>query len=115
MARYDDLNTNFIAFFAVISCGFLLAVILAFQAFAFQMEYGAEDEKLAQSEYTRANETLSEQRKSLSGYKWVTEQLPVTDPKQKPEEVKRLEIPIQQAMELILRESAQPKAEPAQT
>lgn len=115
MARYDDLNTNFIAFFSVISCGLLLAVILAFQAFAFQMEYGEEERKLAQSEYTKATDTLSEQRSSLSGYKWVTELAPVTDPAQKPVEVKKLQIPIQNAMELIIREGSKPKAEPAQT
>lgn len=115
MARYDDLNTNFIAFFSVISCGLLLAIILAFQAFAFQLEYSEEERKLGSSEYTRSSETLSEQSKSLSGYKWVSELSPVTDPAQKPEEVKRLQIPIQQAMELILRENRQPKTEPAQT
>ena len=115
MARYDDLNTNFIAFFSVISCGLLLAVILAFQAFAFQMEYSEEERKLNVSEYTAANKALSEQRQSLSGYKWGKELVPVTDPAQKPTEVERLNIPIQQAMELILREGSKPKAEPAQT
>jgi hypothetical protein len=115
MARYDDLNTNFIAFFSVISCGLLLAVILAFQAFAFQMEYSEEERKLNVSEYTAANKALGEQRQSIGGYKWVSELAPVTDPAQKPAEVKRLNIPIQQAMELILREDSKPKAEPAQT
>lgn len=115
MARYDDLNTNFIAFFSVVSCGLLLAIILAFQAFAYQMQYNAEEVKLNQSEYTASNAALSEQRQSLSGYKWVKEAVPVTDPAQKPAEVNRLQIPIQQAMELIIREGSQPKPEPAQT
>jgi len=115
MARYDDLNTNFIAFFSVISCGLLLAVILAFQAFAYQIEYSEEERKLAEGEYKKANETLSEQTKSLNGSKWVEEPAAVTDPAQKPEMINRLEIPIKQAMELILKENSQPKPEPVQT
>lgn len=115
MARYDDLNTNFIAFFSVISCGLLLAVILAFQAFAYQIEYSEEERKLAGSEYEQANKTLREQTESLNGSKWVKEPAAVTDPAQKPEMINRLEIPINQAMELILKENSQPKTEPAHT
>lgn len=114
MARYDDLNTNFIAFFSVISCGLLLAVILAFQAFAYQIKY-SEDERKLTDEYAKANATLSEQNKSLNGSKWVKEPAAVTDPAQKPEMINRLEIPINQAMELILKENNQPKPEPEQT
>lgn len=115
MARYDDLNTKFIGFFTFLSTGLLLAVIFTFQGLAYQFEFGEEERKQSKSEYTASSKVLSEQLNSLGGYKWVTEQVPSTDPAQKPSEVKRLRIPIQQAMEVILNESQQPKEAPAQT
>ncbi len=115
MARYDDLNTTFIGFFSIISSAFLLAVILAFQGVAYQFEHAEEERKQSGSEYSSATKVLGEQLGSLNGYKEVIEPGIETAPGQKSPDTKRIQIPIQSAMELILKENSQPKPAPAQT
>jgi hypothetical protein len=116
MARYDDINTTFIGYFTVLSAGFLLAIVFAFQAMAYYWEYSEEQRKFSDSEYKGSTEILSEQKKNLSGYEWVkVPAIPATPDSPAVPESKRLQIDIKQAMEIIVKENQKPAATPSQT
>lgn len=116
MARYDDINTTFIGYFTVLSAGFLLAIVFAFQAMAYYWEYSEEQRKFSDSEYKASTEILSEQKKNLSGYEWVkVPAIPATPDSPAVPESKRLQIDIKQAMEIIVKENQKPAASPSQT
>lgn len=107
MARYDDLNTNMIAYAALISCLLLVAILQGTQALCYSMTNAETERKLNNSEYTSASEVISEQHKSISGYQKVALP-PEVGPDGKPvsgETKTRLQIPIDRAIELLLNES----------
>jgi hypothetical protein len=118
MARYDDLNTTMIGYYTVLSALFLVPLIIALQALAYNWQNAADEAKLA-GEYTQSAQVISEQLGSLSGYLKVDEAAPVdpnappADPNQPPVMVKRLQIPIQRAMELVLQEKKAPAPQAA--
>jgi hypothetical protein len=106
MARYDDLNTNMIAYAAVLSCFLLIAILQGTQALCYNMTNAAQDDKLAKSEYTSSTEVIREQLNSINGYKRVKETPPMgADGKPTSAEPKtRIQVPIDRAIELILTE-----------
>jgi Tfp pilus assembly protein PilV len=104
VARYDDLNTNSIAYAVVVSSLVLLVAVLGMQALSYSLESYEQSRKMQTTEYTRAKRTLSEQAASLSGY--YLEQTFESEGADRPEELvgERIQIPIDRAKELILKE-----------
>lgn len=104
MARYDDLNTNSIAYAVVVSSLVLLVAVLGMQALSYSLESYEQARKMQTTEYTRAKRTLSEQADSLSGY--YQEQTFESESGEGAEAVvsERIQIPIERAKELILKE-----------
>ncbi len=111
MARYDDLNTNMIAYAALVSCLLLVAILQGTQALCYNLTNAEAERKLSKSEYTTSNDIISEQKKSISGYQRVALP-PELGPDGKPvagEAKTRLQIPIDQAINLILKENSTAK------
>jgi hypothetical protein len=104
VARYDDLNTNSIAYAVVVSSLVLLVAVLGMQALSYSLESYEQARKMQTTEYTRAKRTLSEQADSLNGY--YLEQTFAADGPEGADELlgERIQIPIGRAKELILKE-----------
>lgn len=109
MARYDDLNTSTIAYATLLSCLGLLLTVLLIQALTFGWINGEEQRKLAESHYTTADEDIAAQKSKLAAYaEEMIEIIPPTEANSttppKPEQVKRIHIPISQAQALLKNE-----------
>ncbi len=111
MARYDDLNTTAIAYTTFISCVILLIIIFVVQALCFGWLEHHEQLKVANESFTASDEIIAAQRKSLEGYRWVKVPAPLA-PGQKPPEagqpvpmIEKLQIPLERATELLLKEA----------
>ncbi len=110
MARYDDLNTNMIAYAAVLSIVVLVLVLQGTQALCYNMVTWT-DERVDKTG-TEADKPLkikSEQLKSLTGYKKesvIDETAPPPEKGQQPKMKDVIYIPITEAQKLILKEMA---------
>jgi hypothetical protein len=82
----------------------LLVAVLGMQALSYSLESYEQSRKMQTTEYTRAKRTLSEQAATLSGY--YLEQTFESEGPDQPEELvgERIQIPIDRAKELILKE-----------
>lgn len=111
MARYDDLNTRMIGFATVLSALLLIVIIFGVQALSYHWENFAEAEK-QKGTYESSLKILAEQRKSMDHFAWV--KVPAPEPEKgqpKADDTQRLQIPIEKAMEMVIKgkASAPPK------
>ena len=110
MARYDDLNTNMIAYAAVLSIVVLVLVLQGTQALCYNMVTWTDER--ADKNGTEADKPLkikSEQLKSLTGYRKesvIDETAPPPEKGQQPKMKDVIYIPITEAQKLILKEMA---------
>jgi acetolactate synthase regulatory subunit len=110
MARYDDLNTNMIAYAAVLSIVILVIVLQGTQALSYNMMNAADAAK-ENVKSDKSMETKREQLDSLNGLKRVSvidEAAPSPKKGEAPAMKKVIQIPIQDAQKLILKELASP-------
>ena len=115
MARYDDLDTKFIAFATLISCLLLVAILQGTQALCYNMANAEVERKLQGSEYRTSKAVISEQLTSLSGYEKVAVP-PAVGTDGKPVQggpTSRLQIPLSRATELLLEEAKKTKPKAA--
>jgi hypothetical protein len=114
MARYDDIDTKFVAYATVVSCLLLVAILQGTQALCYYF-VGLEDQrKIDGYEYVSSNKVIREQIESLSGYQEV-DVPPAMGPDGKPvsdKPTKRLQIPIEKAQQLLLKEAQSKSAGP---
>lgn len=111
MARYDDLDTKFIAFATLISCLLLVAILQGTQALCYNMTNAEEAKKLENSEYHSSKAIIGDQLKSLSGYQRVAVP-PAVGTDGKPVvggPTSRLQIPLERASELLIKEAKSEK------
>lgn len=110
MARYDDLNTSAIAYATFVSSVLLLVIILLVRALCYSWVEAEDARKLSGAHYSSADQMISEQKATLSGYKKETIEVPAedaaADAQTQPVSTERLLIPIDRAKELILQEYA---------
>jgi hypothetical protein len=111
MARYDDLNTKMIAYWAVLSIIVLVLLLQLLQALCFNMVTMTETKPSRHpgSEVDRSAIMKSEQLKSLNGYKKekvVDESAPAPEKGQEPAKKDVIHIPIDRAQDIILKEFA---------
>jgi hypothetical protein len=105
MARYDDLNTSMIGYATLLSALLLVVVIVGVEALCYYLVNSESARKADSREYTTSLNIQSEQRKSLSGYERVPVPAPEPAPGEKPATpTTRIQIPIEKAMEIILKE-----------
>ncbi len=110
MARYDDLNTSIIGYATILSALLLVVIIFGVEALCYHWE-NVEQAKKDKYEYTSSLEILDQQKKSLTGYGWVT--VPAPEPekgKEKEPDGQRLQIPLETAEKLILKELGKTKS-----
>lgn len=106
MARYDDLNTKMIGFAAVLSALLLIVIIVGVQALSYYWE-NAQAAIKEQGKYESSLQILDQQRKSMDHFAWVTVPPPEPEKGQPPAApTKRLQLPIQKAMELTIKNKA---------
>jgi hypothetical protein len=115
MARYDDLDTGAIAYGSFLSCIVLLLIILLVRALCFYLVEGESDRKLADSHYVSADQEISEQKAQISGYAIEEVEVAATGGGEDSDLLveERIRIPVEQAKDLLLKESAEKPAEPA--
>ena len=108
MARYDDLNTKMIAYWAVLCIIILVVLLQLLQALCFNMVAWTEQKPgRVGSELKVPEQVKSDQLKSLDGYKKeriVDESAPPPEKGQEPAKKDVIYIPIQRAEEIILKE-----------
>ena len=105
MARYDDLNTNMIAYATIISCLLLLAILQGTQALCYNMVNAEAERKAANSEYTTSSKVIREQRQSLNGYSKVALPAPAEGQEPAANQGSRIQIPIDRAIEAVIQEN----------
>jgi hypothetical protein len=106
MARYDDLNTNMIAYAAVLSAVVLVVVLQGTQALSYNM-MSAEDASKETKKSDHALDIKRGQLDSLTVYKKVAvidEAAPPPKKGEEPAMKKVIQIPIAEAEKLILKE-----------
>lgn len=108
MARYDDLNTKMIAYWAILSIIILVILLQLLQALCYNMVSMTENrEGRIGTEVEKPTIYVSEQLKTLSGYKKeriVDEKAPPPEKGQEPATKDVIHIPIDRATEIILKE-----------
>lgn len=108
MARYDDLNTKMIGYATVLSVVILVIVLQGTQALCYYMvnyERARKDTKINDA----ASIAKSDQLKSLNGFKRVEvvdELAPLPEKGGQPAMKKVIQIPVEEAQKLILKEFA---------
>lgn len=109
MARYDDLNTKMIAYWAILSIIILIVLLQLLQALCYNMVTWT-DEKAGRvgTELDKPAIAQREQLDSLSGYKKERVIDESASPEKGEEPVKKdvIYIPIDRAQEIILKELA---------
>jgi len=110
MARYDDLNTKMIAYWAILSIIILIVLLQLLQALCYNMVTWT-DEKAGRvgSELDKPAIAQREQLDSLSGYKKervIDESAPPPEKGKEPAKKDVIYIPIDRAQEIILKEFA---------
>jgi hypothetical protein len=112
MARYDDLNTNMIAYWAVLSIIILVLILQGTQALCYNM-VNATDRNRIGSEADAPMLVKREQLESLNGYrkeKVLDETAPPPEKGQEPATKEVIYIPLQDAEKIILKEMATPSS-----
>lgn len=108
MARYDDLNTKMIAYWAILSIIILVILLQLLQALCYNMVSMTENRQgRIGTEVEKPATYVSEQLKTLSGYKKdriVDEAAPPPEKGQEPAKKDVIHIPIDRATEIILKE-----------
>lgn len=110
MARYDDLNTRMIAYWAVISIVILVLILQGTQALCYNMIYWTDKDRVG-SEADKPMLMKSEQLSSLDGYKKervLDETAPPAAKGQEPATKEVIYIPVQEAQRIILKEFSTP-------
>ena len=106
MARYDDLNTKMIAYWAVLSIVILVLILQGTQALCYNM-VNAVDANRDGSEADAPAKVKSEQLNSLTGYKKETVLDDAAPPAEKgqPDPTKEvIRIPLEKAQEILMKE-----------
>jgi len=106
MARYDDLNTKMIAYWAVLSIVILVLILQGTQALCYNMVNAVDDKRIG-SEADGPTKAKSEQLKSLAGYKKETVIDDAAPPAEKgqPDPTKEvIRIPLEKAQEILMKE-----------
>jgi hypothetical protein len=106
MARYDDLNTNMIAYSAVLSIVVLVLVLQGTQALCYNMVNYVDADRVG-SEAEKPAQAKREQLKSLEGYgtaRVVDEAAPPPAKGQEPTTKEVFHIPVGEAEKIILKE-----------
>ncbi len=106
MARYDDLNTNMIAYSAVLSIVILVLVLQGTQALCYNMVNWVDRGRIG-TEAEKPTEIKREQLSSLDGYSKVRvldESAPPPEKGQEPATKEVIYIPLEQAEQIILEE-----------
>ncbi|MBM3966630.1 MAG: hypothetical protein FJ308_16430 [Planctomycetes bacterium] len=106
MARYDDLNTNMIAYSAVLSIVVLVIVLQGTQALCYNMVNWA-DSKHTASGLDKPSKVKSEQLESLNGYgkaKVVDESAPPPAKGEQPKMKEVIHIPVIEAEKAVIEE-----------
>lgn len=106
MARYDDLNTNMIAYWAVLSIIVLVLILQGTQALCYNMVNWTEERRTG-SEADAPTRAKSEQLQSLTGYKKervLDETAPPPEKGKEPATKEVIYIPLEQAQRLLLNE-----------
>lgn len=110
MARYDDLNTKMIAYWAVLSIIVLIVLLQLLQALCYNMVTWTEQRPgRVGTEVDKPSLVKSEQLDSLSGYrkeKIIDESAPAPEKGKEPAKKDVIYIPIDRAQEIILKELA---------
>jgi len=110
MARYDDLNTKMIAYWAVLSIIVLIVLLQLLQALCYNMVTWTEQRPgRVGTEVDKPALVKSEQLDSLSGYrkeKIIDESAPPPEKGKEPAKKDVIYIPIDRAQEIILKELA---------
>lgn len=108
MARYDDLNTKMIAYWAVMSIIILVVLLQLLQALCYNMVSWTDQRPgRVGSELNIPAQAKSEQLDSLNGYKKeriIDETAPPPEKGKDPAKKDVIYIPIQRAEEIILKE-----------
>lgn len=110
MARYDDLNTNMIAYWAVLSIVILVLILQGTQALCYNL-VNATDANRIGSEADAPMQVKSEQLASLNGYrkeKVLDETAPPPEKGQEPATKEVIYIPLENAQKIILKEFTSP-------
>ena len=116
MARYDDLNTSMIGYATILSALLLVVIIVGVEALSYAWENHEDDRKQMGYEYATSIEKLQSQRDSLNKLEWVVVPAPEPGPGEQPKAAtKRLQIPIDRAIEVVLEESKKPSSTPSGT
>lgn len=121
MARYDDLDTKTIAYTTFVSTVLLVVIILCVQALCYNWLDSVEEARITDQGYKNSDATIREQLLKLDGYQWA--EVPVAaepgqpEPKagEPPKTVKKLQIPIERAKQLLLNELKKPGDKVPQT
>lgn len=110
MARYDDLDTKTIAYTTFMSCLLLVIIILTVQALSYNWLDEVEEARVVDQGYKASDATIREQFQTLDGYQWVDVVVPPEPGQPEPKAgepqktVKKLQIPIERAKQLLLNE-----------
>lgn len=108
MARYDDLNTKMIAYWAILSIIILVILLQLLQALCYNMVTWTDNKKgRIGSEVEKPAVYVSEQLKTLNGYKTdriIDETAPAPEKGQEPAKKDVIYIPLERAQEIILKE-----------
>jgi hypothetical protein len=110
MARYDDLNTKMIAYWAVLSIVILVLILQGTQALCYNM-INWTDAKRTDPATDAPTRVKSEQLESLSGYrKEIVDDDAAPPPEKGQEQPKKevIRIPLDQAQRILLKELSSP-------
>ena len=99
MERYNDLNTLKIAVVGLLGALITLAIVLALQVLYYSAANQQFDRKVIQAPTTQSDTLLAEQAVKLTRYDWIDR------------EKKKVMIPIDRAMELVVKELSATQSE----
>jgi hypothetical protein len=112
MARYDDLNTKMIAYWAVLSIVILVLILQGTQALCYNMIHWTEAKRTG-TELDAPLQAKREQIESLDGYrkeKVIDETAPPPAKGQEPATKEVIYIPLEKAQQMLLKELSPPKS-----
>jgi hypothetical protein len=99
MQRYNDLNTPMIALVGLLGALLTFAAIVALQVLYYSAANRQDERKVIQAPTTESDSLMAEQEVKLTRYGWVDR------------DKKQVAIPIERAMELVVRELSATESE----